>query len=226
MSLPARVHFCLMEGEKFVLVAGDSSSNRTGSRSSGSGCQGVRSQWCLWGYQWDLSVKVDSRLDWREEKRDTGGTGDHSEGDIVQAAVVGPAHADQNLRDCSREKSTQEEGRSCPTCNLYNSFSSYCTHLQMMFFAFEYKPVGSALQIFLHRCRWSMRPLWMWQSHKPPASPGKKGLKAHKGKNSMLFHLHLCQSMAPQQQYPGEDVGEPLEHNDRLVPGLAVQDLH
>ena len=70
-----------------------------------------------------------------------------------------------------------------------------------------------------------MRPLWMWQSHKPPASPGKKDLKAHKGKSSMLFHLHLCQSMAPQQQYPGEDVGEPLEHNDSLVPGSPVQDL-
>ena len=39
MSLPARVHFCLMEGEKFVLVAGDFSSNRTGSSSSGSGCE-------------------------------------------------------------------------------------------------------------------------------------------------------------------------------------------
>ena len=99
-------------------------------------------------------MKVDGRLDRGEEKGDAGCTGDHDEGDIVQTPVVGPASTDQHLRDCSGEKSTQEEGRSCPTCHLYVSgCRTYCTYLKIMLFAFEYKPGGSALQIFLRICR-------------------------------------------------------------------------
>ena len=63
-------------------------------------------------------MKVDGRLDRGKEEGDAGCTGDHGEGDIVETAVVGPAHADQHLGDCAGEKSTQQEGSSCPTCNL------------------------------------------------------------------------------------------------------------